>query len=298
MTYRFVLEVPESLAAEANTLVSSVPDAQVHLIRDSHGLGFNDPYKDLSIACHSLVVIEVLYRWLAEFGKPYPEIRLVMHDGRRVSLPRADASLVVAAIRRDQPWVEHTVPQIGRHEPEFPSSEAVRSAPTGQFFPAIDRDDPHSFARRLETAPIVAVHNLGPAEQFYEEILDLHVVARASRNEHGELQPIDNEYDARIARLKATEADYVFLENGPLQLNLQRFTRGVPLPYGVDPRQIETSATSEHIATIRGRILINGYNLLESDDDDVLRLVDPFNVVWVIRAETSSEIAAPTALQG
>lgn len=296
MAYRFVLEVPESLAEEAKTLVSSVPDAQVHLVRDSHGLGFEDRYKDLSIACHSLALVESIYGWLSEFGSPYPEIRLVMHDGRRVSLPRADASLVIAAIRRDQPWIEHTIPQIGRHEPTGVEPSSAVAAPRSQS-PPLAHSTMDDVDQRLQQAPTVAIHNLGPAEQFYEEILDLHVVARARRTATGSLEFIDGDYDAKMARLGANEADYVFLENGPLQLNLQRFTRGIPLPYGVDPREIRTQATSEQVLAIKARILMNGYNLLESDDR-VVRFADPFNVIWTIEAQTASERAAPAALQG
>lgn len=296
MAYRFVLEVPESFAAEANTVISYVPDAQVHLIRDSHGLGFEDPYKDLSVASHSLGVIERLYQWLTELGEPYPEVRLVMHDGRRVSLARAGASLVIAAIRRDQPWVDHTMPQIGLHEP-LSTVGGSHLTTTPGWSPAIDTSEPVTIARRLDAAPTVAIHNLGPAEQFYDEILDLKVVARAMKTEDGDLQAVEGEYDPRIARLNATEADYVFLENGPLQLNLQRFTRGVPLPYGTDPRQIETTATPAQMNTIKGRILMNGYNLLESDEN-TLRFVDPFNVVWIITPQAAADTTAPAALQG
>src|SRR5690606_39008533 len=118
MAYRFVLEVPESVAQEVNTAVGTVPDAQVLVMRNSHGLGFNDPFVNLSIAAHSLAVVERIYQWMLEYGQPWPDVRLVMHDGRRVSFAKANVSLIIAAIRRDQPWVDHTMPQIGVHEPK------------------------------------------------------------------------------------------------------------------------------------------------------------------------------------
>jgi catechol 2,3-dioxygenase-like lactoylglutathione lyase family enzyme len=294
MAYRLVLEVPETVAQEVNTAIGTVPDAQVLVMRNSHGLGFNDPYLDLSVAAHSLAVIERIYQWMLDYGEPWPDVRLVMHDGRRVSFAKADVSLVIAAIRRDQPWVDHTMPQIGVHEPK-PWLDA-REARGVQVVP-LDLDDPGSLARRLDTAPRIPVHNLAPAEQFYEEILGLRVAGRAIRREDGTLRAIEGHYDPKLARLRAEEADVVFLENGPLQLTLERVRRGLPLPYGTDPAHIHTTASPEHIGTVRGRVLMNGYNLLESDSG-TLRFVDPFNVIWTISPAAGVDSTAPAALRG
>lgn len=143
MAYRFVLEAPESLDFEVNSAVNSVPDAQILVARNSHGLGFNDPYLDYSIAAHSFAVIDRIYRWIAESGEPYPDVRLVLHDGRRVSLPKANVSLITAAIRRDQPWVDHTMPMIGSHEPVPWLSSAARRSEEPPV-PALIIEDPAS----------------------------------------------------------------------------------------------------------------------------------------------------------
>lgn len=295
MAYRFVLEVPESLAEDANSVVTAVPDAQLLLTRNSHGLGFDDAYMDLSIASHSLVVIESIYRWLADLGQPYPEIRLVLHDGRRVRLAKADVSLAIAAIRRDQPWVDHTMPMIGSHEPRpWTDGRSVVEQLEASRGLALDR--PESLIDRLDSSPTIPVHNLAPVEQVYAEVLDLHVVARAHRTEGGELEVIDGDYDPLQSRLAATEADYVFLENGPLQVTLQRTSRGLPLPFGTHPAQVRMSATPEQIATIKGRVLMNGYNLLTTDPN-VLSFADPFNVIWTV-TPTNAESTRTAALQG
>jgi hypothetical protein len=296
MAYRFVLEAPESLDFEVNSAVNDVPDAQILVARNSHGLGFNDPYLDYSIAAHSFAVIERIYRWLADYGEPYPDVRLVLHDGRRVSLPKANVSLIVAAIRRDQPWIDHTMPMIGSHEPLPWLPPAAQRAEEPEV-PVLMLDDPESLAERYATAPRISVHNLAPAEQFYEEMLDLHVVGRVRRRDDGALQPIEGYYDPKLARLRAEEADVVFLENGPLQLNLERFGRGLMLPYGLDREEIHTTATREQMATIKGRVLMGGYNLLDSTDD-VLRFADPFNVVWVITPAVALPNETPAALEG
>lgn len=296
MAYRFVLEVPESLAFEVNSAVYSTPDAQIHHVRNSHGLGFDDSFVNLTVAAHSLAVVERIYQWMANYGQPYPDVRLVMHDGRRVSLPKANVSLIVAAIRRDQPWVDHTMPMIGSHEPlPWLSPAAQRSEEPA--VPVLALDDPESLAERYRTAPRVPVHNLPPAEEFYRDVLDLRVVARAHRRDDGSLRAIEGHYDPKIARLKVEEADVVFLENGPLQVNLERHRRGQLMPYGLDFEEIHTTATREQMTSIKGRILMGGYNLLESTDDE-LRFADPFNVVWVITPAVALPAGSPAALEG
>ena len=296
MAYRFVLEVPESLAFEVNSAVYSTPDAQIHHVRNSQGLGFDDPFVNLTVAAHSFAVIERIYQWMASYGQPYPDVRLVMHDGRRVSLPKANVSLIVAAIRRDQPWVDHTMPMIGAHDPlPWLSPAAQRSEEPA--VPVLALDDPASLAERYRTAPRVPVHNLPPAEDFYRNVLDLRVVARARRGDDGTLSVIEGHYDPKMARLKVEEADLVFLENGPLQVNLERHRRGMPMPYGLDFEEIHTTATREHMADVKGRILMGGYNLLESTDD-VLRFADPFNVVWVITPAVALPSGSHAALEG
>lgn len=295
MAYRFVLEVPESVAFDVNTVVNDTPDAQVLVMRNSHGLGFDDPFMDFSIAAHSFVVIERVYLWMVDAGEPYPDVRLVMHDGRRVSFAKADVSLIVAAIRRDQPWVDHTMPQIGLHEPKpWQSAAELEAAPE---VPHLVLDEPETLMRRFETAPRVPVHNPAPAEAFYDEVFDLRVAARAHRHADGTLRAITEDYDPKMARLRVEEADVTFLENGPLQLNLERVSRGYPLPYGVNPVQIHTTATREQMANIRGRLLLFNLNLLPSEPD-ALRFADPYNVIWTITPAVTAADAAPAALEG
>ena len=294
MAYRFVLEVPEPVAQEVNTAIGTVPDAQVLVMRNSHGLGFDDPYMDLSVATHSLAVVERIYQWMVDYGEPWPDVRMVLHDGRRVSLPKANVSLIAAAIRRDQPWVEHTMPQIGVHEPLPWQRGAVLEAEPE--VPTLDLGDPGSLMRRLETAPRVPVHNAAPAEQFYEEVLDLHVAARAYRREGGTLRVAGSDYDPNLARLRGEEIDVVFLENGPLQLNLERSLRGVPLPYGSEPVEIHATATTEQIAAIRGRLLMFNVDLMDSEPG-ALRFADPFNVIWTFTPALAIGEPAPAQLQ-
>src|SRR3712207_2208235 len=118
MAYRFLLEVTEALAPEAGVAVEQAGDAQVLLVRSSHGLGFEDPYVDLTVAAHTLRVIDGLYDWFDALGASRPDVRIVLHGGERLALEAHDRGALVAAIRRDQPWVERSIPKVGEHEDE------------------------------------------------------------------------------------------------------------------------------------------------------------------------------------
>src|SRR5690242_10873001 len=136
MAYRFLLEAPEALADEANVAVEQVADAQVVLVRDSHGLGFEEPFVDLTIAAHSLQIIQSLYDWFDQLGASRSDIRIVLHSGERVPLEAVDRAAMVAMIRRDQPWVERTIPKVGEHEPQ---DGAGRRNPSGRAAAAVKR---------------------------------------------------------------------------------------------------------------------------------------------------------------
>src|SRR5699024_1208839 len=113
MAYRFILEVPEFLVGDANVVINTTGDAQTHFARDSHGLGFEDPYKDFSISAHSLRIIDAIYAWYADMDAAWPgsriNVMIALHSGERLSIGDIPKSQMVAAIRRDQPWVERSI---------------------------------------------------------------------------------------------------------------------------------------------------------------------------------------------
>src|SRR5687768_3115017 len=110
MAYRFLLETPATLADAASIAVERVGDAQVLVVRPSHGLGVDDPYTDSTVAAHSLRVVDSLYDWFESIPSPRPDVRLVLHGGERHRLGSVDRARMVALIRRDQPWVERSIP--------------------------------------------------------------------------------------------------------------------------------------------------------------------------------------------
>ncbi len=132
MAYRFLLEVPESLADDAGTAVGAAGDAQIVVRRSkSHSLTYDDPYVDMTVAAHSLEVVPAVFAWFDRFRPSQPEIGIVLHSGERLSLKDHSRASLAAAIRRDQPWVERTAPKIGDHEEDYGSTgtvAAVRSS--------------------------------------------------------------------------------------------------------------------------------------------------------------------------
>ena len=82
MAYRFLLETPADLADAASIAIQRVDDAQVVLIRPSHGLGVDDPYVDTTVAAHSLRVVDSLYDWYESIPAPRPALPPIQIVGR------------------------------------------------------------------------------------------------------------------------------------------------------------------------------------------------------------------------
>ncbi|MCC6314523.1 MAG: hypothetical protein IT337_10990, partial [Thermomicrobiales bacterium] len=215
MAYRFLLEVPETLAAEASVAVDRTPDAQVVLVRDSSGLGFEDEFVDLTVAAHTLRVIDSLYDWFDRLGASRPDIRLVLHSGDRVTLEGVDRGAMVATIRRDQPWVERTIPKVGEHEPMYPESPATTPGePLGTSIDAAGSNAPDvnvdmrsdsgtvavpEMTRRIVMRGIndiaINVNDMPKAERFYEEFLNLHLEGRARLDADGVYHEVGPGFD-------------------------------------------------------------------------------------------------------
>src|SRR5918998_2161536 len=217
MAYRFLLEVPESLAEAASIAVEQVDDAQVLVARPSHGLGIDDPYFDMTVAAHSLRVVDSLFDWYEASDAPRPDVRVVLHGGARHPLGSIDRARLVALIRRDQPWVERTIPHIGDHEPmaktprysvgpgasEFePSSEM-----TYQTAPVAVADRGHEAGEMLPTGEPasalqirainylqVEVNDLPKAEKFYQDFFAMRLLGRVRRAPDGTLMPLPADY--------------------------------------------------------------------------------------------------------
>ncbi|HEV2108591.1 MAG TPA: VOC family protein [Thermomicrobiales bacterium] len=313
MAYRFLLEVPEALAAEATVAVESAGDAQVLVVRNSHGLGFDDPYMDLTVASHTLRVIGALYGWFDELGASRPDIRIVLHDGDRLSLEQHDRGAMIAAIRRDQPWVERSLPKIGEHERDtFVTANArphdAEAAPNGEEIPIATGQynypgaggvlDPFTAepAPAHETATLAAtrrvqlralnhvairVSDLAKAERFYNEFFGMDILGRARRTSRGGYEPLTGDYDAIEAVRTGTEADMTFLRGGEVTLALQRAGRGIPIARNSLLDHISVSVDAMTFANLRGEVLLRGLDPL-TVTETATTFRDPFGVVWEI----------------
>ncbi|MBA3379933.1 MAG: hypothetical protein H0T93_13705, partial [Chloroflexia bacterium] len=251
MAYRFLLEVPANLAAEANVAVASAGDAQVLVDRAAHGLGVDVPYQNLTVAAHSLRVIATLSQWASEIGATRPDSRfqigIVLHSGKRIGLHDLDAPALVAAVRRDQPWVETSLPKIGDHERETVaglntnlelagSASAIvtlEQAPAATITAVNLVDAEDEVTVRGRNFAVIRVLELAPAETLYTDLLSLTQGDRMRQNEGGDWEDVELKYDHAHAVHTGTEADISFLHNGPLNIALMRAGRAARLDYSV-----------------------------------------------------------------
>lgn len=307
MAYRFLLEVPEQLAADASVAVAMAGDAQVLVERNSHGLGFEDPYTDISIAAHSLGVIGTLYNWARGVGVERPEnrssIRIVLHDGRRVALHDVDPAALVAAIRRDQPWVERSMPRIGEHErdlvterlldrgedplvPEGNRSLAATTvlAPVASISAVELIDADEELTNQGVRYAVIPVLRLEPAERLYGELLGLRLVQRLRRDTSANgdgWEELGVDYDHGAAEDQNSEADLVFMRNGPLNIALQRAGRAARLDYSRSSNEIGIAVDPPTAARLKAIVLMRGFTMLNSTAS-AFAFRDPFGVVWEI----------------
>lgn len=302
MAYRFLLEVPGAFASDANGAVSSVDDAQVVLTRNSHGLEFDDPYLDLSVAAHSLNVIPVLYGFAEDLGATRSDsrivIRVVLHDGRRIGLHEIDAPTMVATIRRDQPWVERSMPKIGDHEPnEYTKArrQQLRTSATALAVAESPDDLPQlpavqsviverstaQFDWNREEFIMVDVSNIAAAEKFYFDVLGLNLVTRLKKDESGNWRELSLTYDINEANYHSTEADRILLEHGVLRLALARVGHGARLAYSQITTHFSLLVEPDVLARLRATVLMRGYDVLEDRSGD-LTFRDPYGVAWSV----------------
>jgi hypothetical protein len=303
MAYRFLLEVPESLAEAASIAIEGAGDTQVLVVRPSHGLGVDDPYLDMTVAAHSLRVVDLLFDWYETIGSPRPEVRIVLHGGQRHPLESVDRVRMVALIRRDQPWVERSIPHIGDHEPvaktprysvgpgasEFePGPEmtdgsasvavAERGAGAGEV---LSSGEPASALQiRAINYVLVQVNDLRRAEQFYQDFLAMQLLGRMCRGPDATLVPLPRDYSWDQALQTGEIADISFLSNGPLTLAAQGVGLGAVLGQGALDT-ISLGVDSRTFTTLKGAVLMRPLTVLRSGIAS-FTFRDPFNVNWEI----------------
>jgi hypothetical protein len=302
MAYRFLLEAPEALSEAASIAVEQVGDAQVLVVRPSHGLGVDDPYVDLTVAAHSLRVIDALYDWFETLGPEQPELRIVLHGGERHPLTAGDRQRMVALIRRDQPWVERSIPHVGEHEPTSepagfsvgpgaPATAPAASGLAGGVSAAVaERTAPSEVlptgepARNLEIRALnyvlVQVNDLRKAEMFYQDFMAMTLLGRVRRGSDGTMIPLPRDYSWERALETGELADVTFLSNGPLTLAAQRMGIAILLDRGALD-MVSLGVDSRTFATLKGEVLMRPLTVLRSGVASFV-FRDPFNVNWEI----------------
>src|SRR5829696_4433901 len=303
MAHRFLLEVPESLAEAASIAVERVGDTQVLVVRPSHGLGVDDPYLDMTVAAHSLRVVDSLFDWYETSEAPRPDVRMVLHGGERYPLGTVDRARMVALIRRDQPWVERTIPHIGDHEPMAKTPRYSVGPGASEFEPGSDMtyeaapvavaDRVHATGEMLPTGEpasalqirainyvLVQVNDLRKAEQFYQDFFAMQLLGRVRRGPDGTLLPLPADYSWDRALQTGELADTSFLSNGPLILAAQRIGLGVLLGQGA-LETVSLGVDSRTFATIKGEAMMRPLTVLRSGVAS-FTFRDPFNVNWEI----------------
>ncbi|MCD6031917.1 MAG: hypothetical protein K0S78_4099 [Thermomicrobiales bacterium] len=303
MAYRFLLEVPESLAEAASIAVERAGDTQVLVIRASHGLGVDDPYLDMTVAAHSLRVVDSLFDWYETIDPPRPNVRMVLHGGERHPLEAIDRMRAVALIRRDQPWVERTIPHIGDHETTAKTPRYAVGPGASEFEPGlglaqdmasvavVDRErvagevlptgEPASAIQiRAINYVLIQVNDLRKAEQFYQDFFAMRLLGRVRRGPDGTLVPLPSDYSWESALQTGELADTSFLSNGPLTLAAQGVGLGVLLGQGA-LEIVSLGVDSHTFATIKGAVLMRPLTVLRSRIAS-FTFRDPFNVNWEV----------------
>jgi len=299
MAYRFLLEVPETLTNEANAAVIMAGDAQVLVDRAAHGLGIDVPYHDLTVAAHSLRVVSTLYAWADEIGATRPDSRfqigLVLHSGQRIGFHDVDAPTMVAAIRRDQPWVEHSIPRIGDHEREnvagpstnlepaaAPAAVAtIEAAPPSPIFAVDLVDAEDEITIRGRNFAVIQVLELEDAERFYADVLGLQLDGRMRQDEGGIWHNVDPADDHGYAPWTGSQADLSFMHNGPLNVALRRAGRAARLEYALVSNRVAVAMEPAAAAAIKAKVLVRGHTLLASEGPE-FTFRDPYGVAWSI----------------
>jgi hypothetical protein len=257
----------------------------------------------MTVAAHSLRVVDLLYDWYDTIGPPQPDVRVVLHGGERHPLQTVDRARLIALIRRDQPWVERTIPHIGDHEPVARTPRYSVGPGASEFEPSLDmtrqtasvavvdheRDSGEMLptgepASALEIRAInyvlVQVNDLRKAETFYQDFFAMRLLGRVRRGPDGTLVPLPSDYSWDRALQSGEMAETSFLSNGPLTLAAQRVGLGVLLGQGV-LETVSLGVDARTFATIKGEVLMRPLTVLRSGIAS-FTFRDPFNVNWEI----------------
>jgi hypothetical protein len=195
---------------------------------------------------------------------------------------------VVAAIRRDQPWVERYTPKIGEHEFDTPRPRvtasgvalAVAEPATDATILAADLlGAEEELTVRGTTYAVIQLNDLPVAERVYHDLFGLDIRQRMRQDPDGAWQEQGTGYDHDTAAQEGTESDIAFLSNGALNVALMRAGRAARLDYNEVRGELSIRVNPETANRIRAMVLMRSYTMLTSTGP-AFGFRDPFGVVW------------------
>ena len=316
MAYRFLLEVPEALYAQANVVINHTPDAGIVDVHNGIVGDFDNDGRTLTLSASTLDVVMRVGQWYDEVVATTPgagAVNVLLTNGRRLPVGTIDDAEVVNAIRHDQPWVERTIPKIGEH--------ITRTAPAGTLQPAVAHpatrvaatgslptiadirilatDDP-SDHKAITVDDVTMYHleviDLASPERVYAEVFGAALVDRADRHDDGSYIWHGAEYDIEQEAQFGTEPDFAFLQNGPLVIALERMGRSWPLDvFAHPPAPIRLLVDDASLAAIRGNVLTRSWNVFDDTTPGIFVFRDPMGYTWAIHGESAEKDAATNA---
>lgn len=319
MAYRFLLEVPDALYEQANVVINHAPDAGIVDTHVGIGRSFDTPGVTMTLAAHSLDIVWRLKDWYADVQANMPgadPVNFLLASGGRMPVADADPYDVVAAIRRDQPWVERTIPKIGEHithtapagilKPASASLETTMRPGTGVVnaprlgnvtIHATDEPTDHP-AITIDGVTLLRLQmiELFRAEAVYAEVFGAQLVDRADRDGAGGYiwhyaQP-GQSVDVR----SATEPDFAFLQNGPLAIALERMGRSAPLDvHARVPAPVKLLVSDESLESIKAEALVRNWLVMDDTTPGIFMFRDPFGYTWEIHAQSFEKDALTDA---
>ncbi len=314
MAYRFLLEVPDALYEQANVVITAAPDADIVDVHEGIGGDFDNPGKTVTLVAYSLDIVyrlDAWYRDVERAGEDTAPVNYLLTDGRRLPVAAAEVGDTIAGIRRDQPWVERTIPKIGDHTTRSgPASAlttpvatleareagvAIANAPTFANVTILATDDPAEH-RTITIDDVLMLHlemiDLDRPEHMYAEVLGAKVVGRANRDGKGGWTWLDAGYDTEQEAQFGTEPDFAFLQNGALTVALERMGRAYPLPvFAHVPQPIRLLVDDASFERIKAEVLVRNWNVYDLSTPGVFGFRDPFGYTWSVHHESTGKDA-------
>lgn len=318
MSYRFLLEVPDALFAQANVVISHAPGAGIVDHHDGIGGDFDNPGKTLTLSAHNLEVAWRLKEWCEDVQANMPgsgPVNYLLTNGTRIAVIDADPSDVVAAIRRDQPWVERSIPKIGDHATRVgpaaalthasATSEArgigsiVVNAPHIGDVTILATDDPSAHPN-MTIDGVTMIHlgaiDLFRAEAAYAEVLGTSLVDRADRDGKGGYIWHDVEHAGHSDVRTSPEADFAFLQNGPLVIGLERKGRAYPLDVHANvPDPVRLLVSDDSYESIKAEALVRNWTVIDDSTVGVFVFRDPYGYTWAVHSESFEKDSSSNA---